>query len=152
MRIKKMLPVLTLLMTLMLAGTSMVHASLEKPDVYVNNQKLDISAGMGSAGVTYVPFRPIFEKFNMKVTWDKDKKSVTATNGSTTIVLTHNSYEAYVNGKKEKLIAPPFLDPTDGLFNVNLRFVAETLGAKVTWAKKGNDAAIYIEDSNINKN
>ncbi len=44
-----------------------VNASSERPVVYFNNEKLDIFAG-----VTYVPFRSIFQKFNMSVVWDND--------------------------------------------------------------------------------
>ncbi|MFM9279165.1 copper amine oxidase N-terminal domain-containing protein [Paenibacillus jiagnxiensis] len=151
MKTTKLLSMFSLIITIMLMTSRMAYASLDYPEIYINNEKLDVLAGIGTAGVTYVPFRPIFEKFNMNVSWDSATKTVTATNGTTTIVLTHNSYYALVNGKEEKLVAPPFLDPTDGFFNVNLRFIAETLGAKVTWVKKGNDAAIYIDAPNISE-
>lgn len=142
----------TMTVITLLFNVNVTYASVEKPSVYVNNQKLDIFAGMGSKGVTYVPFRPIFEKLNMTVDWDSNKKSVTAKNDKTTITLTNNSYTAYVNGEKVDLLAPPFIDPNNNSFNVNLRFVAESSGAKVTWVKKGNDASIYITNPNLNKN
>ncbi|WP_046216331.1 copper amine oxidase N-terminal domain-containing protein [Paenibacillus wulumuqiensis] len=148
----KLFFVLIISAILLTSPLNVVHASREKPAVYVNNQQLDIFAGMGSKGVTYVPFRPIFEKLNMTVNWDSGTKSVTAKNDKTTITLTNNSYTAYVNGEKVDLLAPPFIDPNNNSFNVNLRFVAESSGAKVTWVKKGNDASIYITNPNLNKN
>ncbi|MEW4371961.1 copper amine oxidase N-terminal domain-containing protein [Paenibacillus kandeliae] len=145
MKTCKSVTIACLLLIFCTVSTSTIYASSEKPAVYFNNEKLDIFAGVGYAGVTYVPFRLIFQKFNMLVSWDNSKKAVTATDGVTTIVLTNNSSHAIVNGKTVDLIAPPFIDPTNKTFNVNLRFISETMGAKVQWSKKGNDASVYIQ-------
>ena len=152
MKLTKLFFVLIVSILLLIPSFNVVQASREKPIVYVNNQKLDIYAVVSTVGVTYVPFRPIFEKLNMTVTWDNVKKSVKATNGSTTIILTNNSYTAHVNDKEVKLLEPPVYDPYDKLFYVNLRFVAESTGATVDWSKNEADASIYITNPNLNKN
>ncbi|WP_017812675.1 MULTISPECIES: copper amine oxidase N-terminal domain-containing protein [Paenibacillus] len=149
MKLKKLSSTLTLALMLTFTFSNLTHASLQKPNVYVNNQKLDIYANVSAVDVTYVPFRPIFDKLNMTVNWDNDKKSVTATNGTTTIILTNDSYTAYVNDKAVKLINPPFYNPDDKLFYVNLRFVAESTGATVNWSKNKTDANIYITNPNL---
>ncbi len=123
---------------------AVTYASVEKPTVYFNQEKLDIFAGVGSAGVAYVPFRPIFQKFDMNVSWDANSKSVIATNANTTIVRTNNSSNAIVNGQMVPLVALPFIDPTEHTFNVNLRFISETMKTSVQWVKTGEDASIFI--------
>lgn len=156
MKTTKVLSVFSLIIVIMLMASSMAYASLDHPEVYVNNEKIDkitrggaFEARVSPIGITYVPFRPIFEKFNMNVYWDQETKSVTASGRDMTIVLTQDAYYALVNGKKQKLLSPPFFDPDRQILYVNLRFIAETLGAKVTWVKKGTNAAIYIEASDV---
>jgi hypothetical protein len=147
----KWISALTLSIALVCITTNMASATRDKPEVMVNGQKLDIYAAVATIGVTYVPFRPIFDKLYMTVNWDNIKKSVTATDGTTTIVLTNNSYIAYVNGKEVQLINPPFYNPEDKLFYVNLRFVAESTGATVNWSKDDNTdtASINIIAPNL---
>lgn len=153
MKSLKIFSVMLITAMLLLASSNSAYASRQKPGVIVNDQKLDIYAVVSTDNVTYVPFRPIFEKLQMTVNWDNIKKSVTATNGTTTIVLTHNSYIAYVNGKEVKLLQPPQYDPYDHLFYVNLRFVAESTGATVNWSKddQTDSATINITAPNLSK-
>ncbi len=139
-----LLKLIMLALIIVTVHPAVTYASVEKPTVYFNQEKLDIFAGVGSAGVTYVPFRPIFQKFDMNVSWDANSKSVIATNANTTIVLTNNSSNAIVNGQMVPLVAPPFIDPTEHTFNVNLRFISETMKASVQWVKTGEDARIFI--------
>ncbi len=147
----KWISALTLSIVLVCITTNMASATRDKPEVIVNGQKLDIYAAVATIGVTYVPFRPIFDKLHMTVNWDNIKKSVTATDGTTTIVLTNDSYTAYVNGKEVKLINPPVYNPSTKLFYVNLRFVAESTGATVNWSKDDNTdtASISIIAPNL---
>lgn len=121
-----------------------VKSSREHPSVFINNEKLDIYANVTYVGTTLVPMRPILEAYGMTINWDNTTKTVTATKDDISIQLTHNLYEAIVNGEKVKLNEAPVLSPTNNIFYVNLRFISETLGAKVTWSKTTNDASIYI--------
>ncbi|WP_322907852.1 copper amine oxidase N-terminal domain-containing protein [Paenibacillus campi] len=136
---------LLLLTWLVIQAHPAYASSLDQPEVYVNNEKVDMYAVVSTAGITYVPFRPVFEKLDMTVDWNNTRKSVTATNGKTTIMLTNLSDQAYVNGQAVQLLEPPMYDPYDGIFYVNLRFVAEASGAQVTWITKDHVARIYIK-------
>jgi hypothetical protein len=145
MKLRKLIYTLALLTICMLANIHPAYASLEQPQVYVNNESVDMSAVVSTAGITYVPFRPVFEKLHMNVNWDNIRKSVTASNDDTTITLTANSDKAYVNGQAYDLLEPPVYNEDDQLLYVNLRFVAEASGAQVTWITKDNNPRIYIK-------
>lgn len=81
-------------------GITSVESSRLHPSVFINNEQLDIYANVTTLGTTLVPMRPIFEAYGMTVDWDNLTKTVTATKDATTIQLTHNSYDAYVNRQK----------------------------------------------------
>lgn len=82
-------------------------------------------------GRTMVPLRAIFEALGAKVEWDGATQTVTATKDDTTVVLTINSNEAWVNGKKVLLDVPAKLINENTM--VPIRFVSEALGANVEW-------------------
>lgn len=128
----------------MILGVNAAFASREKPSISINNEKMDIYASVTNSGTTLVPMRPIFEKLGMTVDWDNKTKSVTATKGGTSIKLSNNSNEAYVNGKVQILNQAPSFNPDNSTFYVNLRFIAETLKANVEWKKTANAGSINI--------
>src|SRR5690606_9585487 len=80
-------------------------------------------------GRTLVPLRAIFEKLEAKVDWASKTQTVTATKGSTVIVLRVNDVSASVNQKGVTLDVPPMVI-NQAIF-VPLRFVSEALGATV---------------------
>ncbi|ADM71870.1 hypothetical protein GMA19_04100 [Paenibacillus polymyxa E681] len=83
-------------------------------------------------GSVYVPFRGIFEKSGAKVIWNNSQRNhVTITKGKLTIELVVNQKFALVNGKKVSLAAPPKY--INGSILVPIRFISQTLGAKVNW-------------------
>ncbi|MDR0270851.1 copper amine oxidase N-terminal domain-containing protein [Paenibacillus sp.] len=143
MKVLRKATIITAIISLLMGATS-VSASRTHPSVYVNDEKLDIYTSVTWLGSTLVPMRPIFEKYGMKVEWDNATKTVTASKDDTTIKLTNNSYDAYLNGEKVTLNQAPGLEPTSNIFYVNLRFISEALEAKVTWRKTEDDASIYI--------
>lgn len=55
-----------------------IHAAGEaqRANIYVNNEKLDFNALIAYSGVAMVPFREIFEQYDMKVSWDNASKTV----------------------------------------------------------------------------
>jgi cytochrome c553 len=85
-------------------------------------------------GKLMVPFRPIFEAFQLKPTWNSAKKTITGSNSQYTILLTINSNKAVVNGKSVTLDAVPRISAGSTL--VPIRFVAETLGLQVEYRAK----------------
>ncbi|WP_311082653.1 copper amine oxidase N-terminal domain-containing protein [Paenibacillus polymyxa] len=137
---KRNLVILFLMLLITSSFSGAIHAngipdSVPKPKVYVNNEKLDSETFISYAGVAMVPFRDIFARYNMEVNWDDAKKTVTASSkdGSTVIKLTQGSNDGYVNNKKFNLSQSPAL--VNGVFYVNLRFISESIGAKVKYDK-----------------
>ncbi|HWI63722.1 MAG TPA: ABC transporter substrate-binding protein [Symbiobacteriaceae bacterium] len=96
-------------------------------------------------GRTWVPFRAIFEKMGAEVNYDGNTNTITATRGSTKIILTPGSETALVNGSASTLPGKVFIN-ADSRTMVPLRFVSEAMGADVSY----NDAttAITIVDKN----
>lgn len=80
---------------------------------------------------TLVPMRMIFETFGATVNWDAATKTITAVKGNTTIVLRIGSKTAKKNNQDLALTVAPQL--IDGRTMVPLRFVSESLGARVDW-------------------
>lgn len=89
-----------------------------------------------------VPFRDIFARYDMEVKWDNAQKTVTASSkdGSNVIKLTQDSNDGYVNNKKYNLTQSPAL--VNGVLYVNLRFISESIGAKVNYDKPS--LSVYI--------
>jgi len=83
------------------------------------------------AGRVLVPFRALFEAFGATVGWQEATETVTGQLGTTSIALRLNREEAVVNGRTVRLDVAPFV--MAGRTLVPLRFVAENLGADVTW-------------------
>lgn len=94
-------------------------------------------------GITFVPFRSIFEALKVDVSWNKKSHKVEAIKGMRKIRLTLGSKEALINGKKVHLDHPPLLK--NGTTFVPLRFVGEALGETVIW--EGETSAIQIVTS-----
>lgn len=83
-------------------------------------------------GRTLVPFRFIGEAIGATIGWDPVKKTVSYVLGDKNIVLTIGSMTAMVNGVKTTLDVAPKILPT-GRTVVPVRFISESIGAKVDW-------------------
>jgi len=83
-------------------------------------------------GRTLVPFRFLGEAIGAKIGWDPVKKTVSYVRGNMDIILTIGSTTAFVNEKATKLDVAPKILPT-GRTVVPVRFISETIGAKVDW-------------------
>lgn len=84
-----------------------------------------------SAGKTMVPFRFVAEALDAKVSWDQFEKMVTIVKGDVTIFLWIGKNYAIVSGNMVNLSAPPELK--NGKTFVPIRFISESLNAKVEW-------------------
>lgn len=93
-------------------------------------------------GHTLVPIRGIFEKIGATVDYDAETKKVMAYKPGTEIVLVIGSNTAWVN-EEEKWIPMP-AQVVSGSTVLPLRFVCETLGATVDYAKHANAVNIYV--------
>lgn len=111
---------------------------------YVKNgltKTLDVAPYMKN-NRTYLPARAVCEELGADVVWDNAARSITITRGSTTIVLTINSTRVLLNGKAETLATAPEI--TGGRTFLPIRYVAEALGAAVSWQQSTKTAMINL--------
>lgn len=80
---------------------------------------------------TMVPFRKILEELGAQVDYQADGQYITATGGDTVIKMQVGSVKAEVNGVETTLDAAPVI--VDGSTLVPVRFISESLSAKVDW-------------------
>lgn len=92
-------------------------------------------------GRVFLPFRELFEFFDLSVSWDDESNTAIAKNEETEIKITTGSTTTYVNGNLKTLDVPAFI--TGGRTYVPLRFVAESLGYSVGWDGRNGIVNIY---------
>lgn len=93
--------------------------------------KLGNSNPVVEKGTTLVPMRPLLEKLNVNMNWNKKTQTVTGTKNGLALSLTIGSTMATVNGEKKKLeVAPKTIN---NVTYVPVRFIGETIGYKVEW-------------------
>ncbi len=82
-------------------------------------------------GRTLVPLRDIFESMDCKVSWEGETRTVTAVKDENVIVLSIDNKLAKINDDIIELdVAPTIINSST---MVPVRFIAESLGAKVDW-------------------
>ena len=99
---------------------------------------------LGIDNRTMVPVRGILEALGATVTWDQETLGITATLNDTTIYMTVGKNTAYVNDEKIMLDVPPMIINNRTL--VPVRFVSESLNAKVLWDDASRTVSIYTAD------
>lgn len=82
-------------------------------------------------GRTLVPVRAIFEQFGLKVDWDNETRTVIGKKDGLEIKLPVDNKKAQKNGEEIELDVPATI--INGRTLVPVRFIAESLGAKVDW-------------------
>lgn len=118
---------------------------IQQMPVYIDHQRLYLDvAPVIDQGRTLVPMRKIFERLGAEIGWDEGTKTVTAVKGDLEIKLTAGKTTVLVNGKKVKLDVPAKV--INGRTLVPMRFVGETLGAKVNYVTSPMQA-VYIESA-----
>lgn len=96
-------------------------------------------------GTVMVPARFVAEQLDADVEWDAAKQQVTITDplsGNVT-VLTINSTQASVNGQLQTLEKAAVI--VDGSTYIPVRFVAESMNAKVGWTQETQTVGIVRE-------
>ena len=111
--------------------------------VMVNSKFVNEFRGYIFKEKTMVPFRGIFERIQATFQWDGDARVLKAQRGNTTLVLRPDNLTAEVNGKAVTLDVAPTI--REGRIYIPLRFVAETLGAQVTWDQSLYRASLTIK-------
>jgi len=92
-------------------------------------------------GRTLVPMRGIFEALGMEVNWDDLSKTAIGKKDGKEIKITIGSTTAYVNGEAKTLDVGAQIINSRTM--VPVRFISESLGAKVDW--DGDLKTVYIQ-------
>ncbi len=94
-------------------------------------------------GHVMVPVRGIFEKMGITMSWDAANQTVAASHGKTNMTLTLNSRFATINNEQVPLDAS--VKEIAGRTMVPLRFLSESLGAKVEWVEQTRTVEITTQ-------
>lgn len=97
-------------------------------------------------GVTLVPIRVITEAFGAKVDWIDETQTVKLEYPDVNITIQIGNPVAEVNGKAEKLLAPPELTES-GYTMIPLRFISENFGAVVSYDDATEKITVVKEKS-----
>ena len=145
-KIKNQLLTLFVALVIFLSGLNALlgqaQAGTVSPTVILNGQKLFFDVPpLIENGRPLVPLGAIFEAMGAKVYWDAAARKVTATRGTTTVVMPLYSTRPTINGVVYTLDVPTKIVNNRSL--APLRFVCEAFGGKVTW--NGNMRTIKID-------
>lgn len=110
--------------------------------VFVKGKKVpfDVEPFITPQGRTMVPLRAIVESLGADVKWDGKLRLVTVVKGDITVVLPVGSLRASVNGVEVTLDVPAVIVGDRTM--VPLRFLSESLGAKVGWFTQGQVVSV----------
>ena len=106
------------------------NLTMDQPPVLVNDR-------------TLVPVRAIFEALGAKVSWNNDTNTATGELNGTTVEIQIENTVAKVNGKDVTLDVPAKLINDRTL--VPVRFISESLGAKVDWDNDSQTVIIVVQ-------
>lgn len=104
-------------------------------NVFFGGKLLDLDVlPVNVEGRVLIPLRAIFEEFDASFSYDEATKTITVTKEGLSIKLTIGDRVSYINGVEKLLDVPAQI--VDGRTLVPVRFISETLGAKVLWDDK----------------
>jgi hypothetical protein len=128
-----------------LLSNALVVRRYKEPQVQVtvNNRFIQEFRGYVYMEKTMVPFRGIFKRIQAEFSWDGMNRVLTAKKGQTTLMLRPDYPIAEVNGQSVALDVAPTI--REGHIYIPLRFVAETLGAKVIWDQSLYRASLSLK-------
>lgn len=129
---------LLLLLTTAFAGAQII-VKVDGKEVKFPNAK-----PMALAGRTMVPLRGVFEAIGAYVEWNPELRSVTARKLNEEVILRIGEKIAKKNNAEIQIDAPPRI--ISGTTMVPLRFIAESLGAKVSYDRANNIVDISTGD------
>lgn len=140
--LKKLLSII-IAATLMFLAAGQAFAENEI-QVFIDGEKINFEEQpFIENGTTMVPFRPIFEKLGLDISWNGEAQTVFGINKRLWISLKVGNTSAVMNNQETKLSLAPSI--VNGSTFVPLRFVGEATGKNVIWEDKTK--SIYIHSS-----
>jgi len=142
---KTILTVLTLAVLLLAATGAAAAAGVS---VYVDDRQVafpDQAPFIDENARTLVPIRFIAEQMGAEVGWDGSINLVTIVKGTAEIKLTIGEKRAQVNGAWKTFDTNAVLHNNRTM--VPLRFISETLGARVEWDNDTRTVYIYTDEN-----
>ena len=139
MRKKLLLLVLVSLMVLTFAVAAHAQGTATTSQFVIGQASYTVDGSVYSmdaapyimGGRTLVPVRYLADALGAQTAWDEATQTVTVTEGSTTINLVIGSTSMTVNGQTEQMDIAPMIN--NGRTYLPARYVAESLGATVSW-------------------
>ncbi|OAB36012.1 stalk domain-containing protein [Paenibacillus glacialis] len=123
---------------------------VQKPiSVHLNGESVALNNGvMIRNSQAFIPLRSVFEKLGAAITFEEMSKVVTIKRSNVgmpplTISINYKSGEVTVNNKAIQLQNTPF--GVNGTSYLPLRFISETLGAKVDWVQLEDKISITMK-------
>jgi len=117
--------------------------------IHLNDELVALNNGVITRNSqAFIPLRSVFEKLGAKIDWDEKGKVATinrvdVTKPTLAISINFNTGETKLNNEIVKLANEPF--GVNGVSYLPLRFISESLGAKVDWAQKTQDISITLK-------
>ncbi len=143
---RKNVIVLLLMASLLAISAPLAQGALVPPAVVLNGERLSFTTEpVLVASRWLVPLRGIFSPLGATLDYDPDTKMIYADRGTTHIEMQIDNPVAYINGQENTLDVPP--QAVNGSTMVPLRFVAESLKAKVEYRKENNTVTIALKEN-----
>ncbi|MCQ6564054.1 stalk domain-containing protein [Paenibacillus mendelii] len=117
--------------------------------VHLNGELVPLNNGViTSSGQAFIPLRSVFEKLGAEFKWDDQNKIATinrtdAAKPALSISINLKTGETKLNNETVMLANDPF--GVNGVSYLPLRFINESLGAKVDWVQKNEDISITMK-------
>ena len=122
---------------LTLDGEEILFEENDMPPIIVRNR-------------TLIPARALFEAMGGIVFWDEERQEVEIQLGSSYVILTIDSNEAWVDGIMQTLEVPAMIMAKEGEYYgstmIPVRFTAESLGCRVDWNDPDREVIILAPD------
>jgi len=137
---------LVALVVVIILLASFIPASASQPiNVIVNGRPITMDVPpVIRDGRTLAPLRAIFEALGASVEWDARTSTITSRRNDRTIILQIDNPNARVNNAPIALSVPPVV--IGGRTMVPVRFIAESLGASVTWDEQTRTVTVQTDD------
>lgn len=134
---------------LMFGGVFSVCANSTPPLIKIEGNKIELEPlPQIKQSRTYVPIRSLIEDpaLNGGISWKAEEKQVIINCRDMLIDMRIGSQRVLVNGEAHYLDVAPYI--YQGRTYIPLRFIAEAIGAKVSWNQKSREANIILNQQN----